>query len=1376
MNDDEFFSSEMLRDAQEEDKKRIQKTRVQDAQVNQLDERGQQGDPYATQSADKTFDEAFPGSTDPESYNYRATDEEGNLILRENVGPDGETEVVGPTRDPGRKEPGGYAPGSIQDPKVGSPLKGIADATEGVFAGMGDFLTAEVNKLQWTGMDPLPRPKNVNNELQDALRDATAQIAPSVMLFALGKKAGGSIHSRGIAPAKLRALGNDPVFKAFAETGLGVGTGLYVDNDSYQAAEDHNLAGTLKKNWPQFWEDKIPNWLATADGESADVFRHKNRMEAGGLNVGVDMIGSLARLTKASMKAAYATRWVPKNEKAGVFFQDMVKQYQESAMTSSLRTMADAAAARTKNLDDIGAYNLSKLDPDAPLDRPVKGVHDLYDSLETAMRSVDQGGIAGGMTDLARISRNAGTQQGRVRNALSSVAAKFALEPENLKRGWLLDTATKELMEAGQWDAIVANYGKLTNAQIIKTTSEVAETLLEPAAEKGFMVKILDQFSQLSETGAKTLDPIGRKAVKTAIKGYGEKIYKLERYLADATLKTQLAGQVSDFAETAVENLTEAGVKNILDEMYDRLELLLVHQNFSKWEAKNTLLNPQKFNSFKSLLKETPKDVNKAISADEAARIAAMEKIIPDAKRLVDTYRQIGRERPGYMKPFLEMLDYTNGDAASIAEMNKVWANLTGFWSKLFVDRNPEMPSMVVEAAWSNVMNSKLSAFATPLAAKIGNVGGMIQKYVGSYVGPLMSLDMYNLRRAHHALGAMSESFALAGQAYKETLWKLSTQPKKHFELMKPDVALKIDQRMAFLESMAEAALEEGNDGKMIIVEQLKAMQNMALHPLMRISANEMSASDAWTKAWLANVQARADAFDAVQGRISLEDFVNKGADRDELLQEAYELSYAKMFDENGNIADPRVNFESAEIALNNDNFFGDRLGGITKTAPILKTFFTFPRSQGNALSMFAKKYNPISPAVAGFGDELYDFLRPGKTSWTDFNAQEIQQALAKKGMGDLPVDQQIQQFIHLRHQAKARWGMGTMFSMLAVNAFLQDGITGDGHFDPKIQRAREEQQWQARSFKIPGTNKYMSYDFLGPIADVIATTINVADNWETLGEQGVETMLQKISFFLAANMEDKAMVTSFKSALDVINRDEGAINRWAAGMVNDMIPGAGQRSEWGRLMANERRELNRTMDGYFRNRNKFVDALAPEGARMPISKDWIYGRPVDGTEPFLIRVFNAYNRGMKITSEQGPEARFLTAVEYDSRPLFNKNADGVEYTPEERAELYAMVGEDGYFLQAIRDVMAKHIDSLDKFDELRQAGRNVPIDQFMMIHSELDYHLEIARKDAESKLSTRDRLQTEAWIKNANIGRAERGEAPLSFAAEQFLRDSVNK
>ena len=1376
MNDEELFSSEELLAGLEEDQERIQKTRTLDSQVNQLDEQGQQGDPYATQSADPVFDEAFPGSTDPESYNYRATDKEGRTILREGRTEEEPDEIIGPTREPGRNEPGGYVPGSIQDPKVGSPLKGLADATEGMVFGMGDYLTAEINKLQWTGMEPLDRPRNVNSELQDALRDATAVIGPSVIMFALTKKGAQGIHAKGIAPTKLQALGNDPVFKTFAEAGLGLGTGIYVDETTTQAAEDHNLAGTLKKSWPQFWENKLPNWLATADGESADVFRHKNRMESGVMNVGIDMIGSLARLTKAAQKAAWATRWVPKNEKAGVFFKDMAEQYKESAMNASLRTMADAAAARVKNLDDIGAYNLSKLDPDAPLDRPIKGVHDLYDSLETATRSVDQGGIAGGMTDLTRISRNAGTQNGRVRNALSSVAAKFALEPENLKRGWLLDTATKELMEAGKWDVIVANYGKLTNAQIVKTTSEVAETLLEPAAEKGFLIKILDQFSQLSETGVKALDPIGKKAVKTAIKGYGEKIYKLERYLADATLKTQLAGQVSDFAETAIENLTEAGVKNVLEEMYDRLELLLVHQNISKWEAKNGLINPQKFNSFKSLLKNSPNDAKKAISAEERARVMAMEKIIPDAKRVVSTMRQIGEERPGYLKPYLEMLDYTNGDAASIAEMHKVWNNLTGFWSKLFVDRNPEMPSMVVEAAWSNIMNSKLSAFATPIAAKIGNVGGMISKYAGAYMGAAMSFDLYSMRRAHHAFGAMSESLALAGKAYKDTLWKLSTQPKKHFELMKPDVALKIDQRMAFLESMAQAALEEGNDGKLIIVEQLKAMQDMALHPLMRISSNEMSASDAWTKAWLANVQARADAFDAVHGKITLENFVKEGAEKEELLKEAYELANAKLFDENGNIADPRVNFESAEIALNNDNFFGDRIGTLTQGLPILKTFFTFPRSQGNALSMFAKKYNPISPAVKGFGDDVYDFLRPGKFGFTDFTDVEIQDALAKRGIKDIPFDQMQQQFIQLRHQAKARWAMGSMFSMLAVNAFLQDGITGDGHWDPKIQRAREEQKWVARSIKIPGTNMYISYDFLGPIADVIATTVNVADNWDTLGEDGVDIMLKKISFFLAANMEDKAMVTSFKSALDVINGDEGAKARWAAGMVNDLIPGAGQRGEWGRLMANERRELNRTMDGYFRNRNKFVDSMAPEGARMPISTDWIYGKPVDGTEPFMIRLFNAYNRGMKISTEQGPEARFLTAVEYDSRPLFNKNADGVEYTPQERAELYRMVGEDGYFLQAIRDVMAKHVDSLDKFDQLRQVNSNIPIDQFLMIHSELDYHLEIARKSAEERLSTIDRLQTEGWIKNANLGRVQRGEAPLSFAAQQFLRDSVNK
>ena len=1379
MNEEELYSAGKYDSYLDEEEERVRQSRIKNAQIEKLDQQGAMASqrptaPAEPATAEETpFDEAFPASTDAEEFNYRDTNPDGTSRLRPNIGPDGEDEIIGPTREPGSKEPGGYAPGTIMDPEVGSPLRGLAEATEGVAAGMGDWFTSEINKLQWAGVK-VDRPKNVNSELQDALRDVTAVLAPTVAYAAAGKKAGGKLHGSGIAPARLQALGNDPVFRMFANLGIDVGTGVYVDSTAYQQAEDDNLTGMLVKNWPQTWANKIPNWLATSDNDSPDTKRHKNRLESGGLNVGIEMIGSLARLTKASMKAAWATRWVPKNEKAEVFYKDLVAQYKESAMSNSLRTMSDAVAAKQKNLDDIGAYNLSKLDPDAPLDRPIKGVHDLYDSLETAMRSVDEGGIAGGMTDLARISRNAGTQQGRVRNALSSVATKFALEPENIKRGWLLDTATKELMEAGEWDVVIANYGQLKHSQIVKTTTDVAETLLEPAAESGFLVKILDQFSQMSETGAKVLDPIGKAAVKKAIRGYSEKIYNLERYMADAVVKTQLAGQVADFAETAVENLTEAGVKNVLAEMYDRLELLLVHQNLSKWEAKNSILNPKRFTSFKQLMKNDPDKVKGFISSEETARVAAMNQIIPDAKKLVDTYRQIAESRPAYMKPFYEMLDYSNGDVNSIASLNEMFRNLTGTWSKAIVDLKPEMPSLMVEAGWSNVMNSKLSAFATPIAAKIGNIGGMVQKYTGMYLGAALSGDMYAVRRAHHALGAMSETFSLAGKAYRDTLWKLSTEPKKHFELMKPDVAAKIDDRMEFLQSFADAAELEGNDGPQMVVQMIKNMQEMGMHPMMRFSANEMSAGDAWTTAWLANVQARADAFDAVNGRISLKDFVTEGLEKKELLEEAYKLTNANIFDANGVVKDPRVKFEAAEIALNADNFFGNSLRGITNHAPILKTIFTFPRSQANALSMFAKKYNPLSPAMAGFGDDIYNFLM--KPRMSDFNAADIQRVMAKKGMGDLAPDVQRQQFQQMRQLAKARWASGTFVTMLAGNAFLQDGITGDGHFDPKIQRAREEQGWEGRSFKIPGTNKYMSYDFLGPMADIIATTVNSIDNFETLGDNGVKTMLQKISFVVAANMEDKAMITSYKTALDILQQDEGAINRWAAGMLNDMIPGAGQRGEWGRLMAPERRELKRDLDGYFRNKNKFADALAPEGARMPISNDWIYGRPVNGTEPFLIRVFNAYNRGMKISTEQGPEARFLTAVEYDSRPLFNKNRDGIEYTPEERAELYAMVGQDGIFLQGIQDVMAKHVDSLDELQQMRDANIVVPIDKFLLIHSELNYHLEIARKTAEERLTTRDRLETEAWIQSANTGRAERGQPPLSFEAEQFLRDSVNK
>ena len=72
--------------------------------------------------------------------------------------------------------------------------------------------------------------------------------------------------------------------------------------------------------------------------------------------------------------------------------------------------------------------------------------------------------------------------------------------------------------------------------------------------------------------------------------------------------------------------------------------------------------------------------------------------------------------------------------------------------------------------------------------------------------------------------------------------------------------------------------------------------------------------------------------------------------------------------------------------------------------------------------------------------------------------------------------------------------------------------------------------------------------------------------------------------------------------------------------------------------------------------------------------------------------------------------------------------------------------------------------------------SKRTPTDKWFSIHDELDFYLSQAVESARLQLSTRERLQTEAFIQDSNTYRAERGQPPLTFQTEQFLRNSVNK
>ena len=297
----------------------------------------------------------------------------------------------------------------------------------------------------------------------------------------------------------------------------------------------------------------------------------------------------------------------------------------------------------------------------------------------------------------------------------------------------------------------------------------------------------------------------------------------------------------------------------------------------------------------------------------------------------------------------------------------------------------------------------------------------------------------------------------------------------------------------------------------------------------------------------------------------------------------------------------------------------------------------------------------------------------------------------------------------------------------------------------------------------------------LGPMSGWIASVANVVDNWQTLGEGGVEEQLQKNAFIMAAAIEDKTMMNNFRSVLDIINGDEGAINRFLAGQINGFIPGAGQRGEWSKLFGPYQSIIDRDIADYLRNRNSFGDAVVPPGAGLAVQGDWLYGGPLD--QSWLGRAMSAYSP-IKPGTTVKPEGNFLTIMEYNPVPsIATDPVTGVPLTPDEQAEILNIIGQDKIMLKGVRQVMkyAEKTGAVEQLQEMRKNGYTndeTNITEWQNIHFMLNGHMQNAVTAARARLSTLDRIETEAYIQNANNYRAQQGQRPLADRTQNFLRN----
>ena len=1184
--------------------------------------------------------------------------------------------------------------------------------------GLADFAVDSVNMIAgWLGFDkPIPKIPKFEGELAQSGREISSLVLPML--------AGNAAAVRGIGAipavknsAALQATVPRVIGTKLAETGVGAGVG-YISSTS----EEANVSGTLKSTYPRAF-GWIPDFVATNDNDSPDDKRRKNVVEGVLFDSTLGIIESGFALTRKLNANSQSMNWVPANEKGEAYFDknlprstpEEAKEYfidahledfieanpkaTDAEMMAKMKSLSrewdnfpserkriiravsnqnspqasifGIENGQSQAMDELGEYNMFKRGGDLNFDEPVFGVHDLYGYRESGIRQVDDLGVVSASVDAARISGNAGTMYGRLASMLSDGAMKYTIDTgayDDISRG-LAD----ELTAAGEY-GYKTNDGKFIPFQKIQEAGDVLATKLWNTTPEE-MSEVLEPFmGKVTKAGSRALNTEGAKAVESVIKRYQQQMLEPDLLRAQGLLSTSLAGQAADTAMgVRLMDGTEAMSRGS-EQVLDRLEYLMNLKNQTDFTKANTI---QLGNLWKQLNTWGPnatvnKNARAALRQWEATRAAGEESLAQLRQQTaltISTMREIGRQQPELMRPFLFAYEMSDGALNTMTSLNRYYNNTTGVWKKAFVDAAPDVPSVYNRAWWSNVYNNTLAALGTPIKAVSSGGVLLLERPIATGVGALMHRDMETLRRGWFMYSGALDTLT-NGLDYMKKVWsKAGTDP--YMQGVREGFNTQDQKQLAIMKSIADGKAAQGDLGPQVMVGQIEEMLDMANHPWLRFGSRSMQAFDGFVQAVVGNWEARGRAWSSLteNGTVPMT--------RDKM-REMSKRVYADMFDESGLITDSAVKYASGEISFNLDSGWNDGITTMLETLPALKPFMMFTKTPLTAAA-FTASSNPLG----AFFNQLNKFELP----FEKMEGAKVERLLQERGV-TFDASTVKSEYDTIRAELKGRKAIGALAVGSAVGMFMNDRLTGNGLYDAQAQAARRDQGWKPRSYK-GWDGKWYSYDNLGAISDYIALTADIMDNGldfdafgkGTLRNQEVGESLRALGFVVSAALTDRTYLANLEPLMDVLRGDPGAINRWAGGFLpSATIPGANAVGEFGRLLDPGLKIVENNMISIASNRT-------PLKAAMPSRYDYIDGGIVNQPTDFFTRLWNNYTP-WKVTGAISPEKQFLMDVGFDARPSVKTDGKGAVYSADEQSELLSLVGQRGYFKKAVAEIM----------------------------------------------------------------------------------------
>lgn len=1283
-----------------------------------------------------------------------------------------------------RRQMGGGVDSSLE--KFATDPRGTAEVALSIPTSLLDFGTDLLNIIPGVNV---PKITKFENEIAQSVREISSVVTPTLM-------GAGLLNSAGMAgKAKLGwSILSNKFVQFLGQTGTQAAAGVAVGAVSREYTED-NLTGTLKQSFPKTF-DFIPDSMATLAEDDEDTKRQKNIYEDLGLGIVTDLgIGAVRFIsalggTSAALRESNrlvgetpeARAWLRTAEpetsdfnRAGRIWDEgqnvdeaireeviqtrrpwaeftdkekdeMVKTYREGGLLKETPedVVTRSAFKQEQALDEVGMYGYSQ---NPALDQPIKGVHDLYDYTEVGVRTVDDFGVVGASVDAARIARNLDTSYGRLGNMISEPALKYALKNGDAAQDVVLGLAD-QLKQAGRIGAEGANW-KVTFDDVLDANEDIAIQLFDPRMSKADIRQVLEPFITRDVDGKEILAEGGFAMAAKALRGFGSELSSMDVARAQSLLAGSLSGRISDLSEGARLMAGTSAVPAAQEKIIDMMQYVSQLASSAKYYKNRKMgLIQQVKNGFRNI-----EGYNEAtvLGAGEVA-----QRIFADSERFGNSLRQVAANQPQLMDQFLMAYELTDGRIDTIVKMNQYIAAMTTDLGSALVNLNPEVQNKLVAGVWSNIYNSILG-LGSSINALAGNFGGIISQPTAHFAGALMSGDLKAVQRGWVAYGSMGETLKRALPYAGDVFLRASREPDSVRSATRIDLLMQSERELDFLKKAARTQAAEGKEGLQYVVNQIEMLNDLAKDPVLRFGPNAMTALDGFTGVFNASAESRFRAMDELisSGKPITKENVKPIADK----------YYKKMFGDNGLLQDDAVKYATDEMALNLDTPLAQGMTDLVNVLPTVRPFMMFQTTGMNMIDIMGK-YGPWTPFQRDVNELAY-------TPLADLLADEdrVNQLLKARNINieEMDVIAKQNKLADLKYMTRGRKAIGGLAMTGTIGLIMNDRITGDGLYDKESQASRvKNSNWKPRSIKgLDG--KWYSYDSFGPIADWMALVANIGDNFDMLGEAATERFFEKAAFVLGAAITDRTALSTLKPLMDMASGNEGAISRWGAGFINSLGPLASLRGEWSRVLSEGLQEVEQDLMSQLQNRNRFIGALDPTN-REP----YIYS-PVTGKKPngygIMQRLWNAYSP-IKVHPDQSPEEKFLQEMEFDVNTTF-RTKDGVKLLPAERSELFRLMGERGFFKEAIAEIMKTAGDwkSIEKLRQLRSQGftsDQVSLKKWHDIHARLSE----ARRAAEDIAYAEMDADMYAAIELRQIEKDLTAEA--NVAGETFNLESI--